>query len=720
MNRTLQFAIAFIRSKFSPPPTSADDPRLRLDHAVFLLETGRIQNALRLLSASIASPDTPSELKAKAWLLRSSIYENTGQPHKALADLSAIIETPGASPENLADAQINRACLRGRTGDWPGAIADCTAVATQEDAHPRQRLNALHNRSLAYKESGDATHALEDLAAILAQTDIFPKTAIPAATEATNATPPTNSAQQLAPHVTAAFRAFAFNNRHLVHLAQEDTQAALADLEELNTIPDPLPPDLRAEALLSHGRILAHDGLWRRALADFSAVLALPEASPQYRADALALRGDTLRELGEPHRADADYAILFRCTQAWNIANFFRFPRILFPILVFVAAGAGGISAILGGDVWKMNKTEIIAAFSKGRTAKNKNMDRELEAIQEAYKQGTSFSVLGEHAKALEKFTQVVNFPNVTGNFKVEALAKCANARAQLGDAAGAIADWTTMLNLPESSREWKNYALYVRGKLHMQNGEKNQMKSDFEILLARSDVSPDVRGQVLSLRAEAYRLEGNWKKMLADYAELIDTPSIPADARTATLFARARHYKSANELPKAIADYTEVTTFSGATPTQKTLAFTERGMLFREKFFDNPKALADYNSAVAIKGVESSVRLSALSVLGQYHVQLGNYKEAEEVLTTALTVWDGGAEMLRAARGQRALARGAAGLHEAAIADWTVLVNTPGLPLDAQIFFLSHRRDAYRQLGDAPKALDDERTLLALSAVRK
>ncbi len=228
------------------------------------------------LDAVIALPGAPSDEIARALANRAQAHADAADHAAALADFDAAVALPGVAAADRARVLFNRGVLHLAMKHRDAEIADYTSVIDLPGALPRHVARALINRAGATSAS-DPAAALADVERVIAMTD-----------------------------APVEQRSTALLNRVVL-------------LEQARRYPDMVeacgrlidwPPAGRFEvcaARLIRGRDLGQAGRHAKAIADFDAVLATPDAQPSQRATAYLDRGTTYELTGKFDAAARDF-----------------------------------------------------------------------------------------------------------------------------------------------------------------------------------------------------------------------------------------------------------------------------------------------------------------------------------------------------------------------------------------------------------------------------
>jgi cell division septation protein DedD len=129
-----QVAQAAAKKKHDP-----GEAQRTVDHAHKLIETGKIEQAVQALSATLAAGNLPPAIMARALLLRGTAYRQQKKPAQAIADFtSALWLKGGLSESDRADGLRQRAAAYQEAGlNQAGEIAPAGALA--REGRPRER-----------------------------------------------------------------------------------------------------------------------------------------------------------------------------------------------------------------------------------------------------------------------------------------------------------------------------------------------------------------------------------------------------------------------------------------------------------------------------------------------------------------------------------------------------------------------------------------------------
>ena len=105
----------------------------RHNRALALAQLGRFEEAFSEWNVALSIPGSPEKDRAKTFLIRGWVFEQTGNLSAAEADYSTIINNLAENPEGLLNALQLRADLYVRTGRLVLAEADCLRLLALPD-----------------------------------------------------------------------------------------------------------------------------------------------------------------------------------------------------------------------------------------------------------------------------------------------------------------------------------------------------------------------------------------------------------------------------------------------------------------------------------------------------------------------------------------------------------------------------------------------------------
>lgn len=401
----------------------------------------------------------------------------------------------------------------------------------------------------------------------------------------------------------------------------DDAAGEMADLDAAVALPGLSAVPL-SRTLFRRARIQERNGAEDAAIADYSALIDLPDATSEQREEALLNRG-ILRMNGDRTGAMADYSASMALS---GPRSGVRMTRILARENCGDWEGLiADCSAVIRRE--DNNSEDLQRAFDRRGTARAKTGDMEgaiedytavveipdsegyladsARQSRDAISGGTwvsdvnsaeierpgvcpqdlSRALLGravERARrgrreaAIRDFAAVINLADAP----VEVVVEARLGRGALStDPVAEMADYTAVLDLAEASADDRAKALVTRGTARLRLGDVEAALEDCAAITRLPDVSPASLAQATALR-------------LTVTLERVDTPT---DERAQALNRRAAARMMLDDRRGAIADYSRVVAMESAPVEQRALALNNRGFAKAVSAAAFADACADY-----------------------------------------------------------------------------------------------------------------------------
>jgi tetratricopeptide (TPR) repeat protein len=358
-----------------------------------------------------------------------------------------------------------------------------------------------------------------------------------------------------------------------------------------------LPAPIRARALFNQGVTHELQGNADQAIADYTAVIAMPDA-PAERAWALYNRGIAGGRLGLVDQEIADYTAVIATPDA---------------------------------------SPELIASALFNRAVGHKQ--------------------LGQMEEAIADYTAVLAMPDAPADQRVKSLHNRGVAHAEQGRADQAIADCTAVIAMPDVSADQRAKALVNRGVAHGKQGRADQEIADYTAVIAMPDVSADQRAKALFNRGVAHRRQGRTDQEIADYSTVIAMPDAPASLRAKALVNRGVAHGKQSRADQEIADCTVVIAMPDAASDERARALVNRGAA-HGKLGLVDEEIADYTAMIAMPDGPADERAFALINRGVAHGKRGRADQEVEDYRAVIAMPDAPAGAKAMALGNRAWGR--------------------------------------------------------------
>jgi tetratricopeptide (TPR) repeat protein len=307
-------------------------------------------------------------------------------------------------------------------------------------------------------------------------------------------------------------------------------------------------------ALLSQGAIRALGGDHAGAAEDFTAVIDMPDAPPQQRAQALLGRGLTRGETGDTKGELADYSAVIKMPDAPSQQ---RAPALI--------------------------------------------------------NRGASRGQQGDRAGAAEDFTAVIDMPDAPSEPRARALLGRGTARAEQGDYAGAAEDFAAVIGMREVPSEQRSRALLGRGAAIAEQGDYAGAADDFAAVIGMREVPSKQRARALVSRGGAEAAQGDYAGAAEDFTVVIGMRDVPSEERARALLGRGAAKAAQGDYAAAAEDSIAVIGMPDAPSEQRAMALHVRGHA-RESIGDAGGALADYSAVIEMPDAPAAVRADAVA----------------------------------------------------------------------------------------------------------
>jgi tetratricopeptide (TPR) repeat protein len=458
----------------------------------------------------------------------------------------------------------------------------------------------------------------------------------------------------------------------------------------INDGSDAVSPSQRADALLERGLICLKQGNTIEAIADFDAVLRMPDDLHMQKDSAHFLRGDAFAENGQLGPAFADFsAVLNSDTAPSDIATLARF------LLGVVAAQSGQID---GGII------DIVTTLrSKNGTARNflhaflrdkidSNPAPSLDDIGAVLILFAMLSVVTDQIEeAMPIFDFILDKPDMPNGICAAALAMRSLIYRQRNDLAEAIQDCFAMLQLPELVDELRSHALTIRAACLEGSGSPGEALADRTALLELRFLSPEQRCQALIARANTHRMLGDFDNEIADYTSTIEISSPCSESQIIALQRRSISYMTKGKWELAISDLTAVIAVPDVSVQQKVMGFNNRGVAHKMAGHF-AEAIADFTMVIEMAESTPEKQAGALLQRGLVKGLRGSLKEAEEDYTSCIIMPSAPLTVRAKALLNRGLSYGCRGQLEEAVVDYTSVIEMADAPIEQRAEALANR----------------------------
>jgi tetratricopeptide (TPR) repeat protein len=473
--------------------------------------------------------------------------------------------------------------------------------------------------------------------------------------------------------------------RGLTYAVQNRLEQAIADYTAVIEMPD-ASADVKAQALLIRGVAYGLQEKWEKAIADYTAVIEMPDAPAEQKAKALLIRGVAYGLQEKWEKAIADYTAVIEMPDA---------PAEQKAQALLIRGVAYGLQ----GD-----REREIADY----TAVIEMPDAPAEQKAKArVNRGVEYGLQEKWEKAIADYTAVIEMPDAPAEQKAQALLIRGVAYGLQGDREREIADYTAVIEMPDAPAEQKAKALFNRGVEYRKQEKWEKAIADYTAVIEMPDAPAEQKAQALFNRGVAYGLQGDREREIADYTAVIEMPDAPAEQKAKALFNRGVEYGLQGDREREIADYTAVIEMPDAPAEQKAQALFNRGVAYGLQG-DREREIADYTAVIEMPDAPAEQKAKALFNRGvEYGLQGDREREIADY-TAVIEMPDAPAEQKAQALFNRGVAYGLQGDREREIADYTAVIEMPDAPAEQKAQARVNRGVAYGLQGDREREIAD------------
>ena len=401
--------------------------------------------------------------------------------------------------------------------------------------------------------------------------------------------------------------------RGVAHGQAGDIKKAIADFTQVIELPN-VTSQLLALAFGSRGVAYSQSNDTGRSIGDFTSVIELPDLSSDLVAMALISRGIRYGQTGDTASAIADFSEV--------IAQ----PNV-HPDQLAKALDARAIAYNEDGDT-----ASAIADLSTVVELPNRSSEQVADAL---IGRGTMYGEARDTARAIADFSRLVELPGTTSEQLAKGLLGRGAAHSEANDTEQAVADFTRVVELPSAATTEVAEALNRRGIIYGLANDTEEALVDFTRVLELPGVPSDQVAWALNNRGVAYVQAGEAQRAIADLTRAIGLPDVGPTEVAHALNCRGTAYSHAGDSDEAHADFTRVLEMPGVPTEQLVRALVGRGAEYwgTQRYVLSQRALAE---CIAIVGASPSTTTSALFALPEPMVATSDIGEVMSALTTA------------------------------------------------------------------------------------
>jgi tetratricopeptide (TPR) repeat protein len=214
------------------------------------------------------------------------------------------------------------------------------------------------------------------------------------------------------------------------------------------------------------------------------------------------------------------------------------------------------------------------------------------------YNRGVHCFERGDHARAIDYYTWVIELPGASAEDLTKAFFNRAYSKGLLGDIQGEIADYTEALNVPSVSGEFLARPLYSRAVKLGESGDIDGAEAGYTAVLAMPDAPALQWAKAHGNRGVIYLRRGDFALAQSDFGAVIEMASAPLPQLVKSFGNRGLCKREQGDLAGAVADYTSGINITGGPAEFVPLLFNDRGRV-KVMQGDFAGAIADFSSVL-------------------------------------------------------------------------------------------------------------------------
>ena len=262
------------------------------------------------------------------------------------------------------------------------------------------------------------------------------------------------------------------------------------------------------------------------------------------------------------------------------------------------------------------------------------------QKVKALFNRGVVFSQQGAVERELADYSAVIEMADASVDQKARALLSRSVAYWQQGDLERGLADCSTVIEMADTSVDQRALALLSRGVTYGQQGDVERALADYSAAIEMGDVSVDQKAMALLSRGVTYAQQGDSERALADYSAVIEMTDAPVYQRAMALLSRGVTYSQQVEAARAFADYSAVIEMANAPVDLKAESFFNRGV---QKWIDKKfkESVADFEAVSSIPSISREQCTKSLFAVAEPMIEYYSLDDIKNALTRAFIEGD-------------------------------------------------------------------------------
>jgi len=468
-------------------------------------------------------------------------------------------------------------------------------------------------------------------------------------------------------------------------------QEALAHFSTVGNLEE-ASPEQRSLALFNRGVAQERFGNSAAAIEDYTASATVPGTSPSRKAKAVVARG-----LAKGHQNDFVAA-------AADFAEVLGMPE---------APAEEKAKALVNRGILRAKQGDVAGATDDYTAVGSMSDAPATQKARALINRGVLKEQAGDLATAEADFTLVAELPECSPEERARALNERAVVKAKAGNWSGAIIDASAAADVPGTSGASRSRAVFHRGVARGKVGDRQGEAADYDAVIAMPDADVDMKAQAFNYRANLREVDGDTAGQLADYAAAIDLPNVSPPQKARALVNRGNAKYRSGDATGAMADWTAAA-LPGAPADMQAEALFNQAIELHERG-DASAEESRYQAILELATAPEEWHAKALTNRGTLREQSGDLEQAAADYTAALALPNLPPNMRAQALVNRGAVRAREGDRAGAVTDYSAVTDLPGVPPALLVQALVGRSGARDEHADPGEV---EADLLAASRV--
>ncbi|PQO42597.1 tetratricopeptide repeat protein [Blastopirellula marina] len=544
------------------------------------------------------------------------------------------------------------------------AVADFTTLIETGQETEEEHAETLYNRARAYWNLQDLPREREDLLAITQLADAPADLKSRAHIQLGYSFGELKEPEQEAFHYNAAYEVDGapadVRYDAKIRLARAfNTQARYEQTEQLLSwllSQEDVPHAQRIEALHSYSVALDHMDRPEDAILNYTTIIRMPEANNFDRSEAYYWRGHLLDYIERHEEAVRDFSAVLRMEglDPWTtaralfargcvngkreradeeLADFTRLIELRYePLDPRVEHYRIRAYARRGYALKQLERPEeAIADFNIVLADKNLTPYQTADALID---RGSALAMAERYSQAIDDFNAVLALADLpaesASSLVSDALWYKSLVLADLNQLNESIEVQTELLALPDISIALRLRTLNRRGYHYYRTGQPSEAQADFQFVFEHAEASAWQRSYALTFFAEICIDQGNAPLAIEHLKQAAQVEEVPTNQRARICWFEGQALALEQQHHAAIDSFTRGLAYEDVTPYMQHSLREDRAASYLA-LRQEQQAIADYDAAVAIDGLDGETIAGTYYSCGNAYYTLKQYETAQQ-----------------------------------------------------------------------------------------